>query len=62
MTLEERKWNFEATGDSIYVCRDLHEKGDKCDYEKMTVQEVLELIEKFRSTILDMEVNNGSPI
>jgi hypothetical protein len=47
-----RRWNFEVGEDAVYVCKDNHEKGHPCEHEKMTGQEVVELIETLRSIIL----------
>ena len=47
-----RRWNFEATDSGIMVCRDHHDKGQPCEYERMSPQEAVQLIEDLKSAAL----------
>lgn len=49
------RWNFELGDDELLVCRNDHDKGDKCHYESLTLDETLEIINQLRSTIIELE-------
>lgn len=49
------RWNFDADGDGILVCRD-HEKGQPCEYEELGHYKVLEILDDMRSELLRMEM------
>lgn len=53
--MDSARWNFEATDDGVVVCRDTHEKGDKCEYERMHPAEVVQLLNEYRARILELE-------
>lgn len=53
--MEHSRWNFDATDTDIVVCRDNHDKGDKCEYERMHPAEVLQLLNQYRARILELE-------
>jgi hypothetical protein len=51
MSTDYHRWNFETNDDSISVCRDLHEKGCPCEYETLTPNQTLEIINDLRSQV-----------
>ncbi|MFY9326480.1 MAG: hypothetical protein WAO76_00430 [Georgfuchsia sp.] len=53
--MEHARWNFDATDTDIVVCRDKHDKGDKCEYERMHPEEVLQLLNQYRARILELD-------
>jgi hypothetical protein len=55
-----RRWNFEATDSGIMVCRDHHDKGQPCEYERKSPQETVQIIEDLRSAALQLARENDS--
>lgn len=53
--METSRWNFEATDNDVLVCRALHEKGEECEYEKMSPAEIVELLETYRRRTLKLQ-------
>jgi len=53
--MEHARWNFDATDTDIVVCRDNHYKWEKCGYERMPPEEVLQLLNQYRARILELE-------
>lgn len=47
------RWNFDATDTAIVVCKNLHDKGEKCEYEEMHPASVLQIINDLRSRVLE---------
>jgi hypothetical protein len=58
------RWNYEMHGEHLYVCRNLHEKGDKCDYEPVTVDDIeryrerIALLEKAATDVVESEFDS----
>jgi len=49
------RWNFEVICDKIHACRDLHEKGQPCEYEELSPQEILSVIEGANSSVRQLQ-------
>ncbi|MGD9157166.1 MAG: hypothetical protein PVG39_02045 [Desulfobacteraceae bacterium] len=49
------RWNFEADDENVYACQNLHEKGEKCDYEKLSPYEIVKIIDEMRAEIIKIE-------
>lgn len=49
------RWNFEAQEDGVYACKGSHEKGEKCDYGKLSPFELVDIINEMRSRIIEYE-------
>ena len=47
------RWNFEASDAQLLVCRNLHDKGDDCDYQPLHPAEALQIINELRSRLLE---------
>ena len=47
-----RRWNFEATDDTVTVCYGDHDKGQPCEYEELSPHEVVEILNDMRSELL----------
>jgi hypothetical protein len=51
--LDIRQWNFQTGhGSIVEVCRDEHDKGAACEYETMSAEEIIQIIEQLRGTTL----------
>ena len=48
------RWNFQERDDGLYACRHLHDKGQPCEYERLT-----EVMIKNGARFGGGEVNNG---
>lgn len=44
-------WNFEARDDGVYKCEGDHERSEGCVYEKMTYEEIVDIIEAMKSQL-----------
>ena len=55
--LPEARWNFDASETSLLVCRDDHDKGEKCEYKELHPAEVLRVIDALRSRVLQLEAD-----
>lgn len=53
--MESARWNYEATDTEVLVCREYHEKGEKCQYERMHPAEIVQMLNTYRSRILELE-------
>lgn len=59
------RWNFddvhgqEASG--IVICKDLHDKGDRCKYKSLAPSEVLAIINDLRSRLLNQAYRATPP-
>ena len=53
--MKEHRWNFEEAEDGVSVCKGEHEKGQPCVYEKLSPFEVVGIINKMRSKLLNIE-------
>ena len=63
--LPEVRWNFDASETSLLVCRDDHDKGEKCEYEELHPAEALRVIDTLRSRVLQLEADRaqrGEPV
>ena len=63
--LPEARWNFDASETSLLVCRDDHDKGEKCEYEELHPAEALRVIDTLRSRVLQLEADRaqrGEPV
>lgn len=54
------RWNFEAADSGVMVCRNHHEKGQPCEFERMPPQEAVKLIEDLRSAAIQLSRENDS--
>jgi len=55
ISVELRRWNFEADDDGLLVCRGQHEKHEHCEahMERLPPHEALEIINALRSECLN---------
>lgn len=53
--MKSARWNFEASDTHILVCKNHHEPGAPCEYERMHPAEVLELLDEYRARVLELE-------
>jgi len=58
--MDYKRLNFEASESGVTVCRDLHDKGQPCEYEELSPYEVLDIINQMRSKLIRVElaINN----
>ncbi len=49
-----RKWNFQNRGGEIWVCKDEHEKGQPCEHHELFSGEVIQIIERLRSDVFNL--------
>jgi hypothetical protein len=55
------RWNFEDGGDGIIlVCKNLHDKGEKCEYERLTVTDAEAMIS--RISVLEVKRIHLPPV
>jgi hypothetical protein len=55
-----RRWNFEPGASGVLVCRNNHDIGQPCEYERMSPQEAVQLIEALKSAALQLSRENDS--
>lgn len=49
---ETKHWNFKVSENKIMVCKGNHERSEACVYEEMPSEEVVKLVERYRSVFL----------
>ena len=53
-----KRWNFEASESGLRVCRDMHDKGQPCEYEELSPYETLDIINQLILKIIKLEIKN----
>jgi len=49
------RWNFQVSDDELLVCKGEHDKHDECIYQKLDVNEILDILNDMRSRLISYD-------
>jgi hypothetical protein len=55
------RWNFDASDTHLLVCREDHDKGDKCEYKQLHPSEVLAIVNRLRISAIELTFRSAAP-
>jgi len=54
------RWNFDASDTHLLVCREDHDKGDKCEYKQLHPSEVLAIVNRLRISAIELTFRSAA--